>query len=96
MQKALPELRGSIAGEIRSLYSNIANKIEQQIETAYRQDIEASVSAMRQAQELSTQGEQRMTPTNQYLEEALLLSSNTHSSLKCFEQKLWSESVLES
>jgi hypothetical protein len=46
--------------------------IEQQIETAYRQDIEASVSAMRQAQQLSTQGEQRITATNQYLEEVLL------------------------
>lgn len=70
--------------------------IEQQIETAYRQDIEASVSAMRQAQQLSTQGEQRITATNQYLEEVLLFLGNTHSSLKSFKQKLWSESVLES
>jgi len=95
LQKNLPELRRTIAEEIRSLYSNIADKITAQIETAYRQDIEASVSAMRQAQELSTKGEEQIAATNQCLQEASLLLTDTYSSLKSFKQKLWSETVLE-
>lgn len=90
LQKALPELRRSIAEEVRLVYSSIADKIEQQIETAYRQDIEASLSAMRQARELSTKGEQQVAVTNECLQSALLQLSDTHSSLKSFKQKLWS------
>ena len=95
LQHALPEFRQSIGQEIRSLYSSMTDKIAQQIENSYRQDVESSISAMRQARELSTRGEQQIAATDEYLQEALLFVADARSSLKSFKQKLWSEETLE-
>ncbi|MBE9075884.1 dynamin family protein [Romeria aff. gracilis LEGE 07310] len=95
LEAALPELRASTIQEVRSLYSNIANQLEKQVESIYQQEIDASLSALRQAQELSTQGEKKRASTDEGLKNALLLLGDTRSFLKSFKQKLWSEDRLE-
>ncbi|MFB2983114.1 dynamin family protein [Microseira sp. BLCC-F43] len=91
LKNALPELASSLTQQIQSVYNNIAAKIEQQIETAYQQDIEKSLETLRQAQELSAAGEQKIATTDQDLPEILSILTDTRSALKGFKQKLWSE-----
>lgn len=91
LQKALPQLRHSVEQEIQSLYSSVAEKIEQQIVAAYQQDIEASISAMRQARSLSEAGSQKMAASTEILQEVLPILAQARSSIKVFKQKLWSQ-----
>jgi small GTP-binding protein len=90
LQAALPELKLSVSRQIQTIYQNVASNLEQQIKIAYQQQIENSLSALQQAQELSNQGEQQITATNEGLQAALLLANETRSSLKEFQEKLWS------
>ncbi|MDJ0733339.1 MAG: dynamin family protein [Nostocaceae cyanobacterium] len=95
LQNAMPEFKLALIQEIRSLYNNIATKIEQQIESVYQQNIEASLSVMQQAQEVCAQEAQQVTVTNQVLQESLLLLNNSRSKLKILKQKIYSEDILE-
>lgn len=90
LQGSLPDLKLSVSKQIKTIYQNIASNLEQQIEIAYKQQIENSLSALQQAQELSNQGEQQITATNKGLKEALSLARDTRASLKEFQEKLWS------
>ncbi|PMB12806.1 hypothetical protein CI592_01835, partial [Fischerella thermalis CCMEE 5328] len=85
----------AIIKEIRLLYENIATKIEQQIENAYSQDIETSLSVMQQAQEVCAQEAQTVTATNEALQEALSILHHGRQQLKVLKQKLCSEDMLE-
>ncbi|MEH2205963.1 MAG: dynamin family protein [Nostoc sp.] len=94
LQIALPDFKLAIIQEIRSLYNSIATKLEQQIESAYHQDIEISVSAMRQAQEVSAKEVLTVSAANETLQDTLLLLNDIHSRLKKLKQKLCSEDML--
>jgi predicted transcriptional regulator len=83
------------AQEVRLLYDNIAQKIEIRITEVYQQAIEASVSAMRQAQEIASHDNQHIKSTNEGLQEALTLLSDTRVFLKSFKQKLWSKDAIK-
>jgi len=91
----LPQLRQTVAQEVRLLYFNIAQKIETRITEAYQQTIEASISAMRQAQEIASHDSQHINSANEGLREALSLLSDTRIFLKSFKQKLWSKDAVE-
>lgn len=93
LRDALPKLRLSVTQEIRSRYSSIATTIEQQIQSAYQQHIEASLSAMQRAQELCAEGGQKVAATNDCLQEVLSLLDSTCSFLSSFKQKLWTASL---
>jgi GTPase SAR1 family protein len=95
LQASLPDFKLAILKEIRSLYNNIATKIEQQIKSAYYQDIETSVSVMQQAQEVCTQEAQTVTATNEALQEALSILHHSRQQLQALKQKLCSEDMLE-
>ena len=95
LQNYLPELKVSVIQKISSLYNSIAAKIERQIESVYQQDIEGSLSAMRQAQVLCSQGSQQVAATNEGLQEASSLLVDTRSCLNSFKQKLYSEDILD-
>jgi len=95
MQAALPDFQLAVIKEIRLLYENIAIQIEQQIETAYSQDIETSLSVMQQAQAVCAQEAQTVTATNEALQEALSMLHHAHQQLKVLKQKLCSEDMLE-
>ena len=91
IESALPELKQSVMQEIHSIYSRIAVRIEQQIESAYRQEIEASLLAMQQAQDLYIEGEQKVNLTTEAVQEVSVLLEETRSTLQSFKQKLWLE-----
>ncbi|PMB51511.1 dynamin family protein [Fischerella thermalis CCMEE 5201] len=95
LQTVLPDFKLAIIKEIRLLYENIATKIEQQIENAYSQDIETSLSVMQQAQEVCAQEAQTVTATNEALQEALSILHHARQQLKVLKQKLCSEDMLE-
>ncbi len=95
LQTVLPDFKLAIIKEIRLLYENIATKIEQQIENAYSQDIETSLSVMQQAQEVCAQEAQTVTATNEALQEALSILHHGRQQLKVLKQKLCSEDMLE-
>ena len=86
----LPELRQSLRYQIEKLYSSIADKMEVEIETSYKQDLEESVTTLNQAMDLASESKQKLTATNQGLQEASILISDTLTSLKQFKQKMWS------
>lgn len=91
LTKVLPELRHSLARKIQTLYNNIGEKFQQQVENAYQRDIEAALCTMRQAQELSAEEEREVNTTNTDLEEALSMLADNQLMLKSFKQKLWSD-----
>ncbi len=95
LKDSLPEIRVSVVQQIQSVYSKIAEDIEQEIETSYQQDIEASLATLRQAQELSAEGEQKVATTDESLQEAQAIIGSTGSSLQALTQKLWSETGTE-
>ncbi|HAX86995.1 MAG TPA: dynamin family protein [Cyanobacteria bacterium UBA11370] len=95
LKDSLHQLRQTVAQEVRLLYDNIAQKIETRITEVYQQAIEASISAMRQAQEIASHDSQHINSTNEGLREALSLLSDTRAFLKSFKQKLWSKDAVE-
>ncbi|MGB8700147.1 MAG: dynamin family protein [Thermosynechococcaceae cyanobacterium] len=95
LKDSLHQLRQTVAQEVRLLYDNIAQKIETRVTEVYQQAIEASISAMRQAQEIASHDSQHVNSTNEGLQEALSLLSDTRIFLKSFKQKLWSKDAVE-
>ena len=95
LRDSLPQLRQTVDQEVRLLYDNVAQKIETRVTEVYQQAIEASISAMRQAQEIASHDGQHVNNINNGLQEALSLLSDTRIFLKSFKQKLWSKDVLE-
>lgn len=95
LKDSLPKLRQTVDQEVRCLYNDIAQKIEIHITEAYQQAIDSSISAMRQAQEIASQGNQHINITNEGLQEALTLLSDTRIFLKSFKKKLWSNDAIK-
>lgn len=95
LQAALPDFQLAIIKEIRLLYQNLAAKIEQEIESAYCQDIETSLSVMQQAQKVCAQEAQTVTATNEALQEVLSILHHARQQVKALKQKLCSEDILE-
>lgn len=91
LKNALPRIKCSVLEQMQSLYRHLAEQIEQQLETAYKQEIETSLLALKQAQEIFVKGEQQVGATNAGLQEALSLVADTRLSLKDFKHKLWSD-----
>jgi len=95
LKDSLHQLRQTVAQEVRLLYDNIAQKIEIRITEVYQQAIEASLSAMRQAQKIASHDNQHIKSTNEGLQEALTLLSDTRVFLKSFKQKLWAKDAIK-
>lgn len=87
---SLPELKHSLIQQIESIYREITQDIQKQVQAAYEKEIEASLSALRQAEELSENKEQSLAGTNRGLQEASAILSDSLSTLKDFQTKLWS------
>ena len=88
LQNSFPQLRTSIMEQVESIYLGITEELETQIDNIYQQEIESSISALQQAQSLSSQGEQKVTKTNESLGNALSILSEVHHTLNNFKQKL--------
>jgi Dynamin family len=86
-----PQLRTSILEQTKTIYQQITRQLETEIETLYQSEIESSLSALQQAQDLSHQEEKQVTQTNQSLGQILALLTQSHNQLKNWQQKLWNE-----
>lgn len=89
LRGALPELRVSLRREISGLYAGIADQIDTLVEQAYQEDIAASLAAMRQAQTIHGEGEQRVAAVKEACGEALAVAAETRGQLSAFQQSLW-------
>ncbi|KST68149.1 hypothetical protein [Mastigocoleus testarum] len=88
LQEYIPELKDSILEKITDIYAQIMTKIEKQIEQAYQEEIAASLAAMKQAQQISISGEEKMFTTNEDVQIAISLVKNTRSELQPLREKL--------
>lgn len=90
LQIALPELKKASSEQLQSLYQDLNSRIQEYIDRAYQQEIENSVLALRQAQELGDRDEKISNATHQNLQEALSINSHSLTRLQEFQKKLWS------
>lgn len=96
LRRSLPQLRQSVSKEMQSIYLEMANQMEQQLVNTYQQQIDASLSALRQAQQLQAAGEQKVALASHNLKDVRLLVGETYSSLKSLQQQLWPKELLTS
>jgi len=89
LHQMLPELRQRMQSQVETLYDDMAAQIEQQIETAFRQDVDTSLATLQQAQAVQTTTAENSAAVRETLEQALALSAKTRSQLEAFKQKLW-------
>lgn len=96
LRDSLPELRQSVSQEMQSMYLEMANQMEQQLANSYQQQIDASLLALRQAQQLQAAGEQKIALAAHNLKDVRLLIGESYSSLKSLQQQLWPQELLTS
>jgi spore cortex formation protein SpoVR/YcgB (stage V sporulation) len=89
LRERIPQLREAVATEVIALYLDLANAAEEQIEVSYKQDIEASLGAMRQAQELQSSGSRHMNELSAVFNEVVQLTADTRGRLAELKQRLW-------
>jgi ribosome biogenesis GTPase A len=90
LQKALPELKQALSEQLQSLYQDLNSRIQEYIDTTYQQEIENSILALRQAQELGDRDEKISNATHQNLQEASSITAHSIDRLKAFQKQLWS------
>lgn len=93
--ESLPKLQESVTVELRSLYHDMANEVEQQIDGLYRQEIEASVATLRQAQELHSAGESQVAGVGETFQDILTISGEMRYDLQSFREQLWLHSAAQ-
>ncbi|VEP13744.1 Dynamin-like protein [Hyella patelloides LEGE 07179] len=89
LKNSFPQLRIAIIEQVQIIYQEIIQQLEAQIDTIYQQEIESSLSALEQAKDLSSQGEQKIALTNESLGNVLSLFTQVHGRLRSWQQKLW-------
>lgn len=89
LQKSLPELRQSISEEVRQTYSNIASKLEQEIEKGYQQERTASLAAIERAQSVKSSGEMQFANTEPIFDEMSELFKETRAAINQLENKIF-------
>jgi ribosome biogenesis GTPase A len=94
LQEHFPKLQLALSQKIDEIYTCIATNIEQQIEQAYQQEREASLAAIKQAQQISISSEENLNITSEGVKVALSLVADTSSELKILKEKLESMAVL--
>jgi hypothetical protein len=89
LETGLPELRQGVSQEVQAAYAEIARHVEKQIEAAYQQDRENTLTAMRRAQEIRHQGEQKVRVAQDAFTDVDALLADARRALDAFDRKLW-------
>ena len=89
LRKSLPQIRTSVIEQVQLIYQDITQQLEQEFDAIAQKKIDASLSALQQAQNLSARGHQEIATANQNLEQALAILSQSDRTLNNFQQKLW-------
>ena len=95
LQESLPELRQNILDEVRETYTNIATKLEQQIETGYQQDRAASLAALERAQAVKSSGEAEFANHDQTFSDISGMLAETRVEVDRLENKIFPPSPEE-
>jgi ribosome biogenesis GTPase A len=90
LQNTLPELKKVLTEQLQSLYRDLSERMQGYVENAYQQEMESSLLALRQAQELCDRGTQTSNETYQDLQDALAVMADTLAKLQTFQNKLCS------
>lgn len=88
LTRALPELKRAIGEEIRALYDRAALELRKTIDAAFQREVDASLAALRQAQKVHAQGEQRVHVVNEGAIEVLLAITEARAGLALLRTKL--------
>lgn len=94
LRSAIPELRNVIHAEIAQLYTTMAQQVDQQIDVAYQEDIELSLTTMRQAQTIHADGAQRVVAVKRTCSEMLELATDIRARSETIQRALWSERLV--
>ena len=87
LNQALNSLQEAVKTEIHALYQQIADMVENQLETAYQQKIEAALVTLRQARELQNLGQQQSAVFEKVIHELLIHTEKSQGDLSDFQQR---------
>lgn len=90
LQKTLPEIKKALTEQLQTLYNDLNKRMQEYVEVAYQQELENSLVALRQAEELCDRGEQTSNLTNRGLQDASVAIADTLNYLQKFQDKLCS------
>lgn len=88
LQKTLPEIKKALTEQLQTLYNDLNKRMQEYVEVAYQQELENSLVALRQAEELCDRGEQTSNLTNRGLQDASVAIADTLNYLQKFQDKL--------
>jgi hypothetical protein len=89
LRREWPTLRERIEDQVRAIYGAITTDILQQIETSFRKDLETNAAAMRQAQQLHSQGAARVEQAVALFSRIDCGMTSTRAFLERFVERVW-------
>ncbi len=93
--QAFPELRRTVKERIKTLYQNMAEQVDKQLQQQYTQDLDELRETLAQEQEIRQAGAPSIAAANQVFQEIDEMIQETLASLDAFRKKLSLEKVLE-
>jgi hypothetical protein len=95
LRESLPALREELENQVGALYEDLAARLARQMEETSRQEAEASLAAVRRAQELGGAAESRRAGTGEALARALEAAGKAREALATLDRKLWEQQLVE-
>lgn len=89
LQNSLPELRRTICDQARETYANIAARLEEQLEAAYRVSREDDLAALEQARAVKNSGEAQLADADQTFKEIFVVFADTRREIGKLEAKIF-------
>lgn len=89
LRKALPALRDALKAEVNTLYSRLADEVDNQINSAYEADIASALNTLRQAESLQQAGTQRIHDAQSVCERLIVDAQAARLELLAFQRGLW-------
>lgn len=95
LREALPTLRGELDAQVAALYDELATRLERQMEETSREEVEASLAALRRARELGAAAEGRRAAAGGSLERTRSAAGEARAALAALDRKLWDRQLVE-
>jgi hypothetical protein len=94
LHESLPQLREKMHSQIGVVYSRISERMIEEAQSTYQQDMESVLAALRQAKELHASGTEVVEGANQVFDELLNEIAEIRTHLICLRDKLGLTSLL--
>ena len=89
LRQTIPELRNNLQREITALYARLADEIDHQIDQSYQDDLAASLSTLRQAEQIQQTGGQQVQDMHRICDLIISETQMSGSQLHTFQRDLW-------